>query len=186
MDALPEDEGTGEGLEIRKVGVVGCGLMGSGVAEVAARGGFEVVVRELNQELLERGEARIRKSLDRAVEREKATRGERDAAWARLAFTTELSALADRDIIIEAVVERLDAKRDLFMELDSICAEHTIFASNTSSLTITDHRDQSSNLRDCIPVRPGPGKGTHRGQGQLRFCGESPAGSVHAGQHPPA
>ena len=125
-------------MDISRVGVVGCGLMGSGIAEVAAKSGFEVVVREVNDELLEVGRARIKKSMGRAVEKEKLTAEERDAAWERLDFTTEVANLADRDIVVEAIVEELDAKNGLFGELDGLCGERAIFASNTSSLTITD------------------------------------------------
>ena len=125
-------------MDISKVGVVGCGLMGSGIAEIAAKSGFDVVVREMNDELLQKGQARIQKSMDRAVKKEKLTAADRDAAGARLSYTTHVSDLAECDIIIEAIVEELDAKNALFGELDGICGDNTIFASNTSSLTITD------------------------------------------------
>jgi 3-hydroxybutyryl-CoA dehydrogenase len=125
-------------VNIEKVGVVGCGLMGSGIAEVAAKSGFHVKVREVNADLLEAGQGRLRKSLDRAVEREKMTAEERDEAWGRLEFTTEVLDLADRDLVIEAIVEDLDAKNELFSALDTECGAGTIFASNTSSLTVTD------------------------------------------------
>ncbi len=125
-------------MNISKVGVVGCGLMGSGIAEIAAKSGFEVKVREVNDDFLEAGKKRIRRSLDKAVEKEKLTAEDRDAAWARLTFTTQVSDLGDRDVVIEAIVEELEAKNALFSELDALCAEQTIFASNTSSLTITD------------------------------------------------
>ena len=127
-----------EALNISKVGVVGCGLMGSGIAEIAAKSGFEVKVREVNDDLLEAGQKRIRKSMDRAVDKEKLTAEDRDAAWARLSFTTKVADLADCDIVIEAIVEDLEMKNALFGELDGLCGEGTIFASNTSSLTITD------------------------------------------------
>lgn len=125
-------------MDISKVGVVGCGLMGSGIAEIAAKSGFDVVVREMNDELLQKGQARIQKSMDRAVKKEKLTAEDRDAAGARLSYTTDVSDLAECDIVIEAIVEELDAKNALFGELDGICGDNTIFASNTSSLTITD------------------------------------------------
>jgi 3-hydroxybutyryl-CoA dehydrogenase len=125
-------------LEIGTVGVVGCGLMGSGIAEVAAKSGFDVVVREVSGELLEAGRKRIRKSMDRAVEKEKLSADDRDAAWARLSFTTAIPDLAGCDIVIEAIVEELEAKNALFRELDELCGEGTLFASNTSSLTVTD------------------------------------------------
>lgn len=125
-------------MDISKVGVIGCGLMGSGIAEVAAKSGFDVTVREINEELLEKGKARISRSMDKAVEKEKLSAEDRDAASARLSFTTEVSDLAGCDLVIEAIVENLEAKNELFVQLDGLCGEGTIFASNTSSLTITD------------------------------------------------
>jgi 3-hydroxybutyryl-CoA dehydrogenase len=125
-------------VNISKVGVVGCGLMGSGIAEIAAKSGFDVIVREVTDDYVEAGRKRIRKSLDKAVEKEKLSAEDRDAAWARLTFTTEVSDLAGCDLVIEAIVEELEAKNALFRALDGLCGEDTIFASNTSSLTITD------------------------------------------------
>lgn len=145
-------------MDISKVGVVGCGLMGSGIAEVAAKSGFDVRVREVNDDFLEAGRKRIRKSLDRAVEKEKLSAEDRDAAWDRLSFTTKVSDLADRDIVIEAIVEELEAKNALFGALDELCGEGTIFASNTSSLAITDmaaatsRRDRFVGLHFFNPV----------------------------------
>ncbi len=125
-------------MAIEKVGVVGCGLMGSGIAEISAKAGYDVVVREVDEAAAAKGEARIRKSMDRAVSKEKMTAEDRDAAMARITFTTELSGLADRDLVIEAIVENLEAKNELFGALDGICGPETIYASNTSSLTVTD------------------------------------------------
>ena len=125
-------------MKIEKVGVVGCGLMGSGIAEVAAKSGFDVVVREVTAEFLEAGQERIKKSLDRAVDKGKLEPADRDAAWGRIRFTIDLSDLADRDLVVEAIVEDMDAKNELFSALDEICGADTIFASNTSSLPITD------------------------------------------------
>ncbi len=125
-------------MVIETVGVGGCGLMGSGIAEVAAKAGFDVVVREVSDELIEGGRDRIRKSLDRAVERGKLTEADRDAAWSRLRFSTDLSDLADRHLVIEAIIEEIAAKNELFSALNDLCGPETIFASNTSSLTITD------------------------------------------------
>lgn len=125
-------------MDIERVGVVGCGLMGSGIAEVAAKANFDVIVREVSGDLMEAGRARIRKSLGRAVEREKLTGAARDAAWSRLRFSTELSELADRHLVIEAIVEEIGNKNELFSALDDLCGPEAIFASNTSSLTITD------------------------------------------------
>lgn len=121
---------------IKKVGVLGCGLMGSGIAQTAATAGFHTVVRDVTEPLLERGRAGILKSLGRLVEKGKLTSSSRDAALARLSSTTELAALRECDIIIEAVTEDLDLKNRLWKELDGLCPPRTIFASNTSSLTI--------------------------------------------------
>lgn len=123
---------------IERVGVVGCGLMGSGIAEVAARAGLDVVVREPTEELLAAGRSRVEKSLARGVERQRLDAAERDRAWTRLHFTTELAELADRDLVIEAVVEDPLTKREVYAALDEVCTALTIFASNTSSLPITD------------------------------------------------
>jgi 3-hydroxybutyryl-CoA dehydrogenase len=125
-------------LSIQKVGVVGAGLMGSGIAEVAATRGFDVIVREVDQASAEKGRGRIEKSLGRAVSKEKISAEDRDAALGRLSFTTEVADLAPCDIVIEAIVEDLEVKNALFGELDGLCGADTIFASNTSSLTITD------------------------------------------------
>lgn len=125
-------------MEIERVGVVGCGLMGSGIAEVAAKAGFDVVVREVSDDLIEAGRDRIGRSLDRAVEKGKLTVADRDAAWSRLRFSTEVSDLADRHFVIEAIIEEIGAKSELFSALDGLCGPEAIFASNTSSLTITD------------------------------------------------
>jgi len=124
--------------EIRKVGVVGCGLMGRGIAQVCAAAGYETVVREVNEGLLDKGLGAIRKGLDRAVEKGKLEAADRDATLARLHGTVDLADLADADLIIEAIVENIEAKTDLLGVLDPQCPEHTIFASNTSSLTVTE------------------------------------------------
>jgi 3-hydroxybutyryl-CoA dehydrogenase len=112
--------------------------MGSGIAEVAATRGLDVVVREVGDDLLAAGRKRIEKSMDRAVSKEKLSAGDRDAALGRITFTTAIADLATCDVVIEAIVEDPDVKNALFAELDGVCGEHTIFASNTSSLTITD------------------------------------------------
>ncbi|MXW17822.1 MAG: 3-hydroxybutyryl-CoA dehydrogenase [Gemmatimonadetes bacterium] len=125
-------------MAIEKVGVAGCGLMGSGIVEVSAKAGCDVVVREIDDGALAAGKARIVKSLDRAVGRGKLDSAARDEALARITFTTSLDDFADRDLVIEAIIESLDAKNELFGQLDGICPEETIFASNTSSLTVTD------------------------------------------------
>ncbi|HEX7119225.1 MAG TPA: 3-hydroxybutyryl-CoA dehydrogenase [Longimicrobiales bacterium] len=124
--------------EIRSVAVLGCGLMGSGIAEVSARAGYETWVREVSDDLCEKGRNAIAKSLGRAVDKGKLPAEERDAALARLRFTTALEELKDVDIVIEAVTEDLDIKNEMFRTLDRVCPPSTIFASNTSSLTIAD------------------------------------------------
>jgi len=125
-------------MEIKKVGVVGCGLMGSGITEVCARSGYEVVVREVNDELLQKGLERIKASMSKGVSRGKLTQEEMDAALARIKGTTSMEDFADCDIVIEAVIENLDVKKQVFAELDRITPPHAILASNTSSLCITE------------------------------------------------
>jgi 3-hydroxybutyryl-CoA dehydrogenase len=124
-------------MKIKKVGVLGCGLMGSGIAEVAARAGYETVVREVSESLLEKGLGRIRGSLDKAVAKGKLEEGDRDAAMKRLSGTIDLEALAGCDLVVEAIVENLEEKIKIFTSLDRIVGDTTMFASNTSSLTIT-------------------------------------------------
>lgn len=124
--------------EIRRVGVLGCGLMGSGIAQVAAQAGYEVMVREVSDELCRRGLGGIQKQLGRAVEKGKLAAEERDAVVGRLRGTTSLEDLRHCDLIIEAVVEDLAVKNEMWRTLDEVCGPETIFASNTSSLTIAD------------------------------------------------
>ena len=122
--------------DIKKVGVLGCGLMGSGIAQSAATAGFQTVVRDVAEPLLEKGRTGIQKSLGRLVEKGKLPATSRDDALARLSFATDLAALRDCEIVIEAVTEDLELKNRLWAELDRLCPARTIFASNTSSLTI--------------------------------------------------
>jgi 3-hydroxybutyryl-CoA dehydrogenase len=124
--------------EIRKVGVLGAGLMGSGIAEIAAKAGYTVAVREVSEALVAKGKKRIEGSLAKAVERGKLDAAARDGILSRLSYTTALSDLADCDLIVEAIIEDLDTKRTVYQELDAVCAPHAIFCSNTSSLTITE------------------------------------------------
>lgn len=125
-------------VKIERVGVVGCGLMGSGIAEVTARAGVHVIVREVDAEAVESGRRRIERSMQKAVERERATPESNDEARSRLDFTTRLADLASCDLIIEAIVENADAKAETFAALDEVCGSETIFTTNTSSLTVTD------------------------------------------------
>ena len=124
-------------MSIRKVGVLGCGLMGSGIAEVAAKAGLETVVREVSGELLEKGLGRVRGSLERAVEKGKLAASERDAVLGRIRGTTDFASLADCDLVVEAIVENVEEKARVYAALEAVAKPETIFASNTSSLTIT-------------------------------------------------
>ena len=125
-------------MAIEKLGVVGCGLMGSGIAQTAAQAGLRVTVREVSAELIDKGFANIDKSLARLVQRGTLAAADRDAARKRLCPTTKLEDLAGCDLIIEAITEQLAAKKELFRALDGFCPSQTIYASNTSSLSITE------------------------------------------------
>ena len=124
--------------EIRKVGVVGLGTMGAGIAQVSVQAGFETVGREVSAELGERGRATIERYLSRGVEKGRLSEDERDAAVGRLTLTTELSDLADCDLVIEAVLEELELKREVFAELDRLAVPDTVLATNTSALSVSD------------------------------------------------
>jgi 3-hydroxybutyryl-CoA dehydrogenase len=124
--------------EIKRVGVLGCGLMGSGIAQVAAAAGYDTVVRDVSTELTDRGRAGIEKSLAKLVEKGKVDTAARDATLKRLTFTTTVADLKGADIVVEAITEDLGLKNALFKELDGLCGPATIFASNTSSLTIAE------------------------------------------------
>ena len=125
-------------MEIKKVGVLGCGLMGSGIAQTAATAGFDVVVREVSDELCERGFKGIEKSLAKFAEKGTITAEQQSQIRGRMTGTTNFADLADCDIIVEAIIENLDTKRDTYRQLDELCKPETIFASNTSSLSITE------------------------------------------------
>jgi 3-hydroxybutyryl-CoA dehydrogenase len=122
--------------KIEKVGVLGGGLMGSGIAQVSAAAGFPTIVREVSEALCAKSRQAIEKSLAKGIERGKVTEAERDKTLGHLRFVTDLKELADSDILIEAVVEDLDVKNGLWSQLDKIARPDAIFASNTSSLTI--------------------------------------------------
>ena len=125
-------------MVIQRVGVVGCGLMGSGIAQVVAVAGFETTVREVNAELVEKGLKGIEKNLNRLVEKGTITDAVKGQIRSRLKGATSIDDLKNCDVIVEAIIEQLPAKRELFSALDKICPASTIFASNTSSLTITE------------------------------------------------
>jgi len=125
-------------MEVRKVGVVGLGTMGAGIAQVCVQAGVETVGREVSQDLAERARERITHYLGRGVEKGRMTPAERDAALTRLTTTTELADLAGCDLVVEAVVEELGAKRELFRELEDVVAPEAVLATNTSALSVTD------------------------------------------------
>src|SRR6202048_2860869 len=125
-------------MTIQKVGVVGCGLMGAGIAQVAAAAGFHTVVREVSGEIVEKGLKNIDKNLARLVEKGSLDESKKAEIRGRLKGTTALQDLKVCDVVIEAIIEHLPAKRELFSALDVLCPASTIFASNTSSLTITE------------------------------------------------
>src|SRR6478735_12324474 len=125
-------------IEIKKVGVVGLGTMGAGIAQVSVQSGHETVGREVNDELGERGRATIERYLTRGVEKGRLTQAERDAGLERLILTTELSDLADCDLVIEAVLEELDLKREVFAELDRVTRPEAVLATNTSALSVAE------------------------------------------------
>jgi 3-hydroxybutyryl-CoA dehydrogenase len=133
-------------MEIKKVGVLGCGLMGSGIAQTAATAGYETIVREVSDDLIGKGFAGIEKSLAKFAE--KGTLNESpDQIRGRLHGTTKFEDLSECDIIIEAILENLDTKRETYLRLDDLCKPETVFASNTSSLSITQMMSVTSAQR---------------------------------------
>jgi len=125
-------------VEIRKVGVVGLGTMGAGIAQVSVQSGFETIGREVEPELGERGRATIERYLARGVEKGRLSGDERDAALGRLTLTTDLADLADCDLVIEAALEELELKREIFAELDRVTRPDAILATNTSALSVSE------------------------------------------------
>lgn len=124
--------------EVKTIGVLGCGLMGAGIAQVAASSGFKTIVREINQDLVDKGLGNIKKQLERNAAKGKMTPEDKDKTIANLSGATSLDELKSCDFIIEAIVEDVSVKSEVYGYLDKICPSHTIFASNTSSLTITE------------------------------------------------
>ena len=125
-------------MEIKKIGVIGAGAMGNGIAQMAAQIGCEVVLRDIKEEYVERGMKNIDRFLSRSVEKGKIEAAQKDAILGRIKGTTEMSDLKDVDFVIEAVIENLDLKKSVFKELDELCAPHVILASNTSSMSLTE------------------------------------------------
>ncbi len=125
-------------MEIKKVGVVGCGLMGSGITRVCAQSGYQVVVSEINDELLNKGVAAINSALSKSVDKGKLSQQDKDAIFSRLKGTTNTKDFYDCDLVIEAAIENIDLKKKIFAEIDKICPKHAILATNTSCLSIID------------------------------------------------
>ena len=125
-------------MAIQKVGVIGCGLMGSGIVQVAAQAGFDVRVREVSDEFLSKGLGRIDKFLQGGVDKGKMTAEQKAQVLGKIAGTTKLEDLKDCDLVIEAAIENIAAKHEVFAALDAVCGPSAIFASNTSSLSITE------------------------------------------------
>jgi len=123
-------------MEIQRIGVIGAGLMGAGIVEVCALAGYDILVREINDEFLAKGLERVEASMQTAVNRGKLTAADQEAARSRVRGTTRLEDFADRELVIEAAIEDLRLKKDLFAQLDQICPPHAILASNTSSIPI--------------------------------------------------
>jgi len=125
-------------MEIKKIGVVGCGLMGAGIAQVSAQSNYPVVVSEINEELLNKGLKIIDKTLAKSVEKGKLAEQDKAAIQGRVKGTTNVEDFADCDLIIEAVVENMDLKKKIFADLDRICPPHAVLATNTSCLSVTE------------------------------------------------
>ncbi len=125
-------------MEIKKVGIVGCGTMGSGIAQVCAQSGYQVVASEINEELLKKGLAMVASSLAKAVEKGRLSPQDKEATLGRIKGTTKTQDFADCDLMIEVAVEQMEIKKKVFADLDKICPKHAILASNTSCLSIID------------------------------------------------
>ncbi|MDY6966362.1 MAG: 3-hydroxybutyryl-CoA dehydrogenase [Halobacteriota archaeon] len=126
-------------MEVRKIAVIGAGLMGSGIAQVAAQSGFEVSIRDVDDLFVENGIASIKRNIKRMVKKEKITEADAEDILGRIRGTTDLKEASEKaDVVIEAILENMEIKKELFRELEGICKEETIFASNTSSLSITE------------------------------------------------
>ncbi len=125
-------------MTFKKIGVVGCGLMGRGIAEVSARSGYDVVVSEINKELLDKGMAAVNQSLSRAVEKGKMTEADKAATLSKIKGTVDMKDFHDCDLVVEAAVENLELKKKIFAELDKICKPGAILSTNTSCLSVMD------------------------------------------------
>lgn len=125
-------------MSIKVIGVIGAGTMGAGIAQVSAAAGYDVIMRDVTEEFVNRGRSVIEKNLARSVSKQKMSQEQADALIGRIKCTTTLEALADCDFVIEAIIEKMELKKELYSELDKICKPETIFASNTSGLSVTE------------------------------------------------
>ena len=139
-------------MEIKKVGVVGCGLMGSGISQVCAQAGYQVVVSEINEELLNKGLASISSVFTRNVKKGRISQEEKETTLARIKGTTDTRDFADCDLVIEGAVENMDVKKKIFAELDKICTKDTILASNTSCLSIIDMATATTRMEKVLGI----------------------------------
>ena len=138
-------------MDIENIGVVGCGLMGSGIVEVCARAGYQVIVAEVSTEFLDRGLGRIRRSMGKAVARGKATQEQADDALSRIRGTLMLDELSDCGLVVEAAIENMAIKKEIFAKLDGVLPSHAILASNTSSLCCPAEEQGSYIKNLCAP-----------------------------------
>jgi 3-hydroxybutyryl-CoA dehydrogenase len=125
-------------MKVKKVGVVGAGIMGAGIVQVCAQSGYEVVVSEINEELVNKGIGTVDHFLSRAVQKEKITATQKDEVMGRIKGTTDIGEFKDCDLVVEAIIENLDIKKKVFKQLDEVCPPHALLTSNTSSMTIIE------------------------------------------------
>ena len=125
-------------MAIKKIGVIGAGTMGHGISLVAAKAGYDVIIRDIKDEFVKKGLSKIEKFLNRSVEKGKMTEAEKNKILSKIKGTTKLEDLKDADLVVEAIFEDVNVKKDIFKELDTICKKETLFASNTSTIPITD------------------------------------------------
>ena len=125
-------------MQIKKVGVVGVGIMGAGIAQVASQAGYQVIAREINEELLKKGLASINSFLSKSVEKGRLSQQDKDAVMGRIQGTLNLADFKDCDFVIEAVMENLELKKKVFAELDQVCPQHAVLATNASTVSIID------------------------------------------------
>lgn len=137
-------------MEIKTVGVVGCGIMGSGIAQLCAQSGYNVIVSEINDEVLNKGLASIDSILTRLVSKERISPQDKDATMARIKGTTDMGDFSKCDLVIEAATEDMDVKKAIFARLDKVCPKHTILATNTSVLSVADIASATSRLEQVL------------------------------------